>query len=78
MSGEMRVHVTMAGSMDVAMPGGPRDVEVPDGTTTAGLLELLRVFPGPCLYVLNGEVAGYDHVLHDGDRLRVSRMAQGG
>jgi sulfur carrier protein ThiS len=74
----MKVQVKLHGWLDVALPNGRATLDLPGGTTTAGVLDFLGVPAGPCLYVLNGEQASYMAELHEGDRLEIALMASGG
>jgi sulfur carrier protein ThiS len=74
----MRVQVRLGGWLDHRLPGGRGEVDVPDGTTVSEILDRLRIVPGPCVYVVNGVLVGYDHPLSDGDEVSISRMASGG
>ena len=74
----MRVTLRARGWLRYHVPDQPAVLDVPEGTTASGVMELLRVPVGPCLWVVNGEAVGYDAVLHDGDELDVALMASGG
>jgi sulfur carrier protein ThiS len=74
----IKVQVKLWGWLDVALPNGQAILDLPVGTTTAGVLDHLGVPAGPCFFSLNGEQASYMAVLHEGDRLDIALMASGG
>jgi hypothetical protein len=74
----MKVSVRLRGWLEAALPNGRATLDLPSGTTTAGVLDYLGVPAGPCLFVVNGEQASYMAELHEGDQLDVALMASGG
>jgi sulfur carrier protein ThiS len=75
---KVRVDVRLRGWLAGRLPGGRATVEVPSGTTAAGVLDALGIPAGACVYVIDGEVAKYDTPVLDGDNLEVAFMAAGG
>jgi hypothetical protein len=71
----MLVRVRLRGWLEAALPGGQGTLDVPAGTTTSAVLDLLGVPAGPCIYILTGEQAAYDTELHQGDRIEIAHMA---
>jgi sulfur carrier protein ThiS len=74
----MLVRVRLRGWLEAALPGGQDTLDVPVGTTTSGVLDLLGVPAGPCIFILNGQQATYDAELRQGDRIEIAHMASGG
>jgi sulfur carrier protein ThiS len=74
----VRVKVRLRGWLAGRLPGGRGEVDVEPGTTALGVMDVLHVPAGACVFVVNGEVAKYDTPLHEGDRLDVAMMAAGG
>ena len=46
--------------------------------SASGVMDLLGVPVGPCLWIVNGRAVGYDTPLREGDELEVALMACGG
>ncbi len=74
----MRVHVKLRGWLRHFLPADTTTLDVPEGTTASGVMDLLRIPVGPCLWIVNGEAVGYDTRLHENDMLEVALMAAGG
>jgi sulfur carrier protein ThiS len=74
----MLIRVKLKGWLAGRLPGGVTTVEVPPGTTAQGVLDTLHRPVGPCIYAVDGEMVGYDTVLHEGEELEVAMMASGG
>jgi sulfur carrier protein ThiS len=74
----LAVHLRLRGWLRDSLPEGQASIDVPAGTTVSGLMDVLRIPVGPCLWILNGESVGYDMLVQDGDELEVALMASGG
>ncbi len=73
----MRILLKLHGWLAGAGPSQTA-LEVPPGTTPMGVLDLLGIPAGACVFVRNGEQASYREELHEGDRLEIAHMASGG
>jgi sulfur carrier protein ThiS len=55
------------------------EVELPESATVGDLLQTLALEPGPTLTVgVNGQLAGLDSPLHDGDKVMLVTPMEGG
>lgn len=79
----MIVNVRLHTTLRRLTPQGVIDrlqVELEPGATVASLLERLRIQPGgrTLLLVVNGKLVQHDHVLADGDEVRLVPGISGG
>jgi sulfur carrier protein ThiS len=74
----VRLYVKLRGWLHDFLPDGQQAVDVPEGTTALDVMDELRIPVGPCLWSVNGQAAGYDTTLHEGDELDVALIASGG
>jgi len=79
----VRVHVRLHTTLRRVTPQGVIDrleVDLEPGATVAALLERLEIQPrgGSLLLVVNGKLVQADHVLSDGDEVRLVPGISGG
>ncbi len=79
----MRVHVRLHTTLRRVTPQGVIDrleVDLEPGATVASLLERLEIQPrgGSLLLVVNGKLVQADHMLSDGDEVRLVPGISGG
>ncbi len=78
MLGDVRVHVTLKGTLVDRLPGGKGEFEVADGTTVGGLAERLGLPGRQCVFVVNGAAVGGERSLSEGDRIQAFPPMAGG
>lgn len=77
----MRIHLEFTGLLDVKGVVSGTTLEVPEGTTVAGLLDHLKVRPEHQKFVvpfINGEQKKLSAPLRDGDKVVLSLPVGGG
>jgi sulfur carrier protein ThiS len=75
----MKVTVKLAGGLVHTLGFSERELELPAGTTVAGLLEAIGIDPArPVIVGRNGWAIDPDEALQDGDRILISPVFSGG
>ena len=75
----MKVTVKLAGGLVHTLGFSEREVELPAGTTVAGLLEAIRIDPArPVIVGRSGWAIETDDEVRDGDRILISPVFSGG
>ena len=80
MAGEPTVHVsvTLKGSLAGRVPGGRIEVEVAEGATVGGLIEVLDLPRSSYIFVINGAMADRGAPLSDGNHVQIHPPMAGG
>jgi sulfur carrier protein ThiS len=75
----MKVTVKLAGGLVHTLGFSERELELPAGTTVAGLLEAIVIDPaGPLIVGRSGWAIETDDEVRDGDRILISPVFSGG
>lgn len=75
----MKITVKLIGSFVEAAGFGEREVDVPPGTTIAGLVELLAIESSrPMIITRNGRAFADGDTVVSGDRIAISPIYSGG
>jgi sulfur-carrier protein len=79
----VKVGVSLFATLSAYLPdrasGDRADLDLPEGTTVRGVIELLEIPPGlECVSVVNGRDAEPEHPLKDGDVLTLFPPLAGG
>jgi sulfur carrier protein ThiS len=75
----MRVTIKLVGGLVHTVGFSERVVDLPVGTTVAGLLDTIGIDPArPLIVGRNGWAIETDDKVHDGDRILISPVFSGG
>ena len=75
---DLRVEVTLKGSLAARLPGGHGPVNVVEGASVGSLLAMFGIPDVHCIYVVNGSAVTRDALLRDGDRVQIFPPMAGG